>query len=159
MPEIDPFNPIHWEILGEPMRTPQRTAPKKGRHFGRAHLFLRGPVSWPWLLRAMKLPGKSLAVGLMLWLQRGFTGKPQIHFCISPPYKTGSLRACARSREKPLLSGRILTSRTGSERTARRAIGHLEDEGLIKVTRLPGRGLDITIIDVSTCKEKIGSEI
>ena len=37
--------------------------------------FLKGPVPWPWLMQAMALPGKALAVGLMLWLEHGMTGR------------------------------------------------------------------------------------
>src|SRR5579859_7437185 len=33
--------------------------------------FLRGPVPWGWLVRAARLPGKSLVVGLCLWRLSG----------------------------------------------------------------------------------------
>jgi hypothetical protein len=33
--------------------------------------FLRGPIPWKWLIRAGRLPGKALQVGLLLWQAAG----------------------------------------------------------------------------------------
>jgi hypothetical protein len=72
----------------------------------------------------MVLPGKALAVGLMLWLQRGLTGRRTVHFCLAGAAANG-----------------IPTT------TARRAIRHLERDGLVTITRKPGRGLAVTLLD------------
>ena len=74
----------------------------------------------------MRLPGKALAVGLMLWLQRGMSGRRTVLFCLA--------RAAADG---------IPTT------TARRAIRELERAGLVSIKRKPGRGLEVTILDAS----------
>src|SRR5262245_47653856 len=116
MPNADPFDPDRWQASGEP---PQAPAPDKRRRLPRPHhreRFLKGPVPWPWLKRAMALPGKALAVGLMLWLQHGITGRRTVLFCLA--------RAAGEG---------IPTT------TARRAIRGLEADRLISIHRLPGR--------------------
>ncbi len=74
---------------------------------------------------AMKLPGKALAVGLMLWLERGMKDRRTVLFCLN--------RAAADG---------IPTT------TARRAVRELERAGLVAIHRKPGRGLEVTILEV-----------
>lgn len=125
MPDADPFAPDRWEMAADPVQTPARTAKKKcPPRPRRADRFLKGPVPWPWLLRAMTLPGKALAVGLILWLQCGITGRRTVLFCLA--------RAAADG---------IPTT------TARRAIREPERAGLVTICRKPGRGLEVTILD------------
>jgi len=73
----------------------------------------------------MHLPGRALAVGLMLWLLRGITGRRTVQFCLA--------RATA--------NGIPAT-------TARRAIRALERAGLVAVVRRPGRGLEVTLLEI-----------
>ena len=124
MPEADPFDPDRWELP-----TGQTPGPAvKKQHRPRPHRegrFLKGPVPWPWLQRAMSLPGKALAVGLVLWLLRGMTRRRTVRFCLT--------RAAADG---------IPTT------TARRAVRELERAGLVSIRRKPGRGLDVTLLDV-----------
>jgi hypothetical protein len=122
MRNADTFDPDRWEMTSDPLPP---SAPKKRRPWSRrSGRFLKGPVPWHWLVRAMTLPGKALAVGLMLWLQRGLTGRRTVLFCLA--------RAAADG---------IPTT------TARRAIRELERVGLVAIRRKPGRGLDVTILD------------
>jgi hypothetical protein len=72
----------------------------------------------------MQLPGKALAIGLMLWKESGCARRTTVHFCLS--------RAVAE--------GVPIT-------TARRAIRALERAGLVAIERLPGRGLRVTLLD------------
>jgi hypothetical protein len=72
----------------------------------------------------MALPGKALAVGLMLWLRRGMTGRRTVTFCLT--------RAAADG---------VPTT------TARRAMRELEQAGLVAVARRPGRGLEVTLLN------------
>src|SRR5262245_1386166 len=109
MPDADPFNPDRWEMTADPGQAPE-PAPGTQRQLRRRDRFVKGPVSWRWLVRAMGLPGKALAVGLMLWLQRGLTGRRTVHFCLA--------RAAAEG---------IPTT------TARRAIRGLERAGLVEI--------------------------
>jgi hypothetical protein len=72
----------------------------------------------------MVLPGKALAIGLMLWLQHGLTGRLTVHFCLAHAAADG-----------------IPTT------TARRAMRQLERAGLVTISRKPGRGLEVTLLD------------
>src|SRR3954465_13057049 len=36
--------------------------------------FLKGPIPWDWLETASKLPGKALALGMLLWREAGMDG-------------------------------------------------------------------------------------
>jgi hypothetical protein len=71
----------------------------------------------------MHLPGKALAVALMLWQKRGMTSQPTVKFCLARAAKDG-----------------IPVS------TARRAIRELEAARLISVKRKPGQGLEVTLL-------------
>jgi hypothetical protein len=126
MPNADPFDPDRWQTGSDQVPTPE---PKPTRKFRprRADRFLKGPVPWSWLLRAMQLPGKALALGLMLWFQCGLTGRWTIHFCLP--------RAAAE--------GIPIT-------TARRAMRELERAGLVTIRRRPGRGLEVTLLETDT---------
>jgi hypothetical protein len=126
MENTDDFTPERWGIPSDltlPVRPREPIAPRTGR----SGKFLKGPVSWEWIRRAMRLPGKALAVGMMLWLEHGMTGRWTVHFCLA--------RAAAEG---------IPTT------TARRAIRVLERAGLVTILRKPGCGLEVTILTDST---------
>lgn len=82
--------------------------------------FLKGPVSWPWLQRAMALPGRAVHVGLHLWLMAG------------------------------VLNSKVVTinlSRLSVDRSAAsRGLVALEAAGLVAVQRRPGRKPLVTIL-------------
>jgi hypothetical protein len=124
MPD-DAFAPERWELTTEP--SPGSATTKRRPRLRQTERFLRGPVPWPWLRRAMRLPGKALAVGLILWLQGGITGRRTVTFCL----------ARAEANGIPVT-------------TARRAIRELERDGLVLIIRRPGHGLDVTLLDVTT---------
>lgn len=96
--------------------------PKPGalRRFAKGELFLRGPIPWAWLQRAMVLPGRALHVALSLWLQAG------------------------------ILNGALVTvnlSRLSVDRSAAsRGLAALEAAGLVSVRRRPGRKPLVTIL-------------
>src|SRR5262245_36290625 len=128
MTDVDPFDPDRWQTLAdESQATTPAAAPKKNRNrrFRRSGRFLKGSVPWAWLARALLLPGKALAVGLSLWLQRGMAGRATVLFC----------QTRAADEGIPIT-------------TARRAIRQLERAGLVTIRRKPGRGLEVTILDV-----------
>jgi len=123
MNNLDPFDPSRWQTTA-PFAVIERNGigpPATSRRI--QGKFLRGPISWDWLLSAMKLPGKAVHVGLMLWLEVGLQKSMTIHFCLSRAVRQGI----------PI-------------NTARRAVHALERAGLIVVKRLPGRGLDVTLL-------------
>jgi hypothetical protein len=131
MPDADAFDPERWELPDDaaPLARRRRAMANGGRRPGK---FLMGPIDWTWLCRAMHLPGKSLAVGLMLWREFGCMKDRTVHFCLA--------RAAAEG---------IPTT------TARRAIRELEGAGLVTIRRKPGRGLEVTILDAPP--QKVGA--
>ena len=86
--------------------------------------FVKGPVPLSWIYAAGALPGKALAVGLLLWHEAG----------------------CSQSRTVPL---RISKARNFGihHDTAKRAWKALEQAGLISVRHINGRCLEVTILD------------
>jgi hypothetical protein len=98
---------------------------RPSRRQAKAVRFLKGPVPWPWLQQAMALPGKALALGLMVWFKCGLAGRQAVRFSLTWTAAEGIPKS-----------------------TARRAIRALEQAGLVTVRPLPGRGLEVTIKDV-----------
>jgi hypothetical protein len=86
--------------------------------------FLKGPVPWPWLRRALTLPGKALHVAVLLWMEAG----------------------CRRSRTVRFrLAG---TAALGIHPdTAKRGLRALAAAGLVSIRHRPGRALDVTLLD------------
>ncbi len=87
--------------------------------------FLRGPVPWPWLEAAARLPGKApLAVSLCLWREAGRRHRRTVKVC----------------------STRLALG--VSEDVARRALRLLACAKLVQIDRRTGRGLEVTLLDV-----------
>ncbi len=93
---------------------------KKSRINGK---FLRGPISWDWLLQAGKLPGKALQVALFIQHYRGILKNDTV----------------------PLNLSKISREMAIDRSTASRALDHLEKAGLVQVQRLPGRKVLVTV--------------
>ena len=103
---------------------------KKGEHF------LKGPIPLNWLTAAARLPGKALHVAIALWFRAGLT----------------------RSGRVPLSN--LAVEPFGVERdTKRRALRHLEAEGLISVERPPNASPVVSLQEVpSGCENAPGSD-
>lgn len=82
--------------------------------------FLRGPIPWPWLVSAMKLPGCAVHVGLHLWVMAGITNTMTV----------------------PLNLSRLSVDRSA----ASRGLAALEGARLVSVARRPGRKPLVTIL-------------
>jgi hypothetical protein len=118
----DPFDPASLALPGgaAPPAPPKPASPPRHRP---GEWFLRGPVPWPWLEIAARLPGKALALALCLWREAGRR----------------------RRRTVPLS-----LTRAGlgvNEQAARRALRSLETAGLVEVLRRPGRGLEVSLLE------------
>jgi hypothetical protein len=118
-PDLDRFR---WPSSASPPTTPGGRSPR--HRLGES--FLKGPIPWAWIDRAGRLPGKALAVGLVLWFRAGIR-------------KDRTVRLC-QARVDSLGLG---------EGTTRRGIRELERAGLISVRRSPGRGLEVTLLDLA----------
>lgn len=106
---------------------PLRQAPAQvgQRARPRGDQFLKGPVPMPWLQRAMSLPGQALHVGIMLWFYAGMTRSRHVSISMSGFSKRGKTRF-----------------------SASRGLAALEQAGLIRVTRAPGRKPRVEILTV-----------
>ena len=88
--------------------------------------FLRGPIPWPWLLRAMPLPGRALAVALVLWREAGI--RKAMTFSLPQ----------ARLREASI-----------SRHAGRRGLKALEAASLLTIRRPAGRSLEVAILNAT----------
>ena len=118
----DPFDPARFRNPG-PWPPAARPAKALPRHRP-GEAFLKGPIPWAWLEAAAALPGRALAVGLVIWQEAG----------------------CRKNRTVTLTLARARRL-GGSENAARRAVRHLAGAGLVAVEHLPGRGLRVTVLD------------
>jgi len=106
------------EVLSEPSqqrRDVQRTT--------RERQFVRGPIPMAWLEQAARLPGKTLAVGLLLWFLRGMS-------------KGGVI----------VLTHSLLARFAIDRKASYRAVTALETAGLIRVMRNQGQCPRIEVI-------------
>jgi hypothetical protein len=121
---FDPFDPDNLRLNGTAFpATAKPPRPKKPPRHRSGEWFLRGPIPWHWLEIAARLPGKALAVSLILWREAGRCRQRTVKLCLA---------------------------RAGlgvSEYAARRALRQLEAAGLVSALRLPGRGVDVTLLD------------
>ena len=84
--------------------------------------FLRGPIDWPWLTAAARLPGSALHVALAIHFQNGFE-------------QTGKVK----------LSPSVWRELGLKRHTVYRAVDELEEAGLVTVVRKQGCSPTITI--------------
>lgn len=124
MPEaaFDPFDPRNLSLPPEELATVRIVKAPTSR-LRKEPFIMRVPLRWA--AQAARLPGQCLAAGLLLWFLAGRTRRTTVTFCQS------------RGRDMGL-----------SERTTRRALRQLETAGLVSIVRKPGRGLEVTILDV-----------
>jgi hypothetical protein len=124
MPRPDPFDPDRLRLpAADPacQLTRQRAEPPRHRP---GEPFLKGPIPWHWITRAAALPGKALAVGLLLWREAG----------------------CRKARTVPLSLAAAAALGVKPD-AARRGVRALAAAGLVSVSRPPGRCLDVTLLD------------
>ena len=122
----DPFDP---QQLSIPTNSKPATLSSRSRSGPRRKAdFLKGPIPWSWLSAAMRLPGKALAVGVLVW-------------------HLSALRRKRVVKWEPRIARPIGLCR----QTIHRGFAALEQAGLIRVERHTGRCPTITILD---CEEK-----
>lgn len=112
-------------------RASPRAAPKPRTR--RSRLFIKGPIDWPWIAAASRLPGKALHVALVLHFLAGMK--------------------CTTS---VALSGRRLEELGVARHSAYRALRQLENAGLVMVVRKRGRQPRVNIQDP---KQIVGSTL
>jgi hypothetical protein len=105
--------------------TQRLQARRKPPRHRRGEPFLKGPIPWQWLQRALTLPGKALHVALLLWKEAGCRGSRTVPFRL------------ARTAELGIHPD-----------TAKRGLRALAKAGLLSVQYHPGRALEITLLDM-----------
>jgi|SRR5262245_16479037 len=86
--------------------------------------FLKGPIPWPWLCRAARLPGRALHVALAVWYLAGVHRSASVHLSLS-----------CLARELGVLRD-----------SARRGLEELEQAGLVQVARHASRRSEVTLL-------------
>jgi hypothetical protein len=124
MSRTDPFELDGLRIAEHDLAALGSAAPKRTPRHRSGEPFLRGPVPWKWIQQAGALPGKALAVGLLLWLQAGCSKGRVVRFSMTRAAELG----CHPD-------------------TVRRGIHALESAGLVRVERPAGRCLLVTLLD------------
>ena len=100
-----------------------KTAGGRPPRHQRGEKFLKGPIPLSWLCRAARLPGKTLAVALIIWFRAGITSRREVKI------------------------GRTQTGLFGIGRKAvYRGLSALESAGLISIKRSVGKSPIITIL-------------
>jgi hypothetical protein len=86
--------------------------------------FLKGPIPWPWLRRALALPGKALHVALLLWKEAGCCRKRTVRFRLAGTAALGI-----------------------HPDTAKRGLRALATAGLVSIRHHPGQALEVTLLE------------
>ena len=103
-----------------------RSRPSKNPpHHRPGESFLKGPIPWAWIEKAGKLPGKALAIAMVLWKQVGCDNRRTVRFNLT--------QSCKRWRV--------------SIDTGRRGLKALVTAGLISVVHPDGKCLMVTVND------------
>jgi hypothetical protein len=90
--------------------------------------FLKGPIPWPWLMRAAQLPGQAFKVGVAIWHLAGLKKKHTVALSLTSLYEELAVHRDA----------------------ARRGLSALEAAGLVSVQRHAGRKPIVTILGADT---------
>ncbi len=104
----------------------KKIAPGKAGTLKGGRAFIKGPIDLEWMSTAAHLPGKAVNVALALCWLSGMN----------------------RSKEGLKLTNKIYESFNVSRPTASKALNSLEDAGLVKVEREPGRKNRVAILDL-----------
>src|SRR5262245_2916755 len=121
-----PDDPLDLSRFAIPLEVfPSPTSARKPPRHRKGQWFLRGPVPWDWVVVAQRLPGEALALGLCLWREVGRCRRRTVTLCLRRPGLPLGLQP------------------------ARRALRCLEAAGLVSVIRKPGKGLEVTLLDVT----------
>src|SRR5262249_31130693 len=105
------------------MTSPPKPTKRPPRHRP-GERFLKGPIPWSWLEKAIGLPGRALAVALILWREAGWRKNRTVRFSVRKHVSTGV-----------------------TIWSARRGLRSLESARLVSILRKQGHGLEVTLLD------------
>src|SRR5262249_50078111 len=105
-----------------------RSSKRPPRHRN-GEAFLKGPIPWPWLERACRLPGKALHVSLLLWKEAGCRNNRTVALCLTRLAALGMHVDTASRRVRALAAARR-----------------------VSIRRQPGKALEVTLLDAPADK-------
>jgi hypothetical protein len=108
----------------------QKRPPTKPPRRRRGEPFLKGPIPWRWLEAAMRLPGRALHVGVLLWKEAGCrkSRTVRLRLTVGPDYGI-------------------------HPDTLKRGLRALRQSALVTVRHRPGRALEVTLLDAPAPKD------
>ncbi len=118
---MDPLNP---KRLALPKSKAKQKVSTKPPHHKPGQRFLKGPIPWDWLDQAARQPGKALHVAIALWFLAG-----------------------VKRTRTVALSGSVLSGLSVKRHSGYRGLTALEQAGLVRVERHPGRNPIVTILE------------
>jgi hypothetical protein len=101
----------------------KRPSRKPPRH-RQGEAFLKGPIPWPWLRRALTLPGRALHVALLLWKEAGCRRNRTVRFRLAGAAELGI-----------------------HPDTTKRGLRALSTAGLVSIRHHPGQALEVTLLE------------
>jgi hypothetical protein len=107
-------------VAHAPASMPARVSRSRPRAPGR---FLRGPILWAWLARAMPLPGKAMQVAIQIWHDVELAKSNEVSISMTGMAKVGISRFAAS-----------------------RGLAALEKSGLVSVVRHAGRKPQVVLV-------------
>jgi hypothetical protein len=124
----DPFDPDTLRTAFEQWQATRPKQPVTPPQWSPRHKpgqrFLRGSVSWDWLVHAGRLPGRALHVGLLLWRSSSCQKSPVVNFRLGWGAELGLDRWATR-----------------------RGLRSLEAAGLVAVQNRVGRDLLVELLE------------
>jgi hypothetical protein len=113
---------------GEPLRSSRLIETEAHKRLARRKRFIAGPFSWSQFCTASRLPGKALSVWELAQHRKRVTGLSAV-----------------------TLPNEMLEEAGINEDAKSRALKLLEQAGLIKVARSPGRSPRIALVELEAC--------
>jgi hypothetical protein len=123
--QADPFDVKSLQLPQADMAVLQGRTPVRPPRHRRGEKFIKGPIPWAWMECAFGLRSKALQVALLLWFEVGCRSSRTVRICLSGRLPKGLNR-----------------------QSARRGLRALAEAGLITIVYPPGRGLEVTLLDV-----------
>ncbi len=124
MPPTDPFDPDALRGPAVDLDAIRKVLPKRPPRHRPGEAFLKGPIPWPWLNRALALPGKALHVAVLLWKEAGCRRSRTVRFRLAGTVEYGF-----------------------HPDTAKRGLRVLAKAGLVSIRWHPGQALEVTLLE------------
>ena len=85
-----------------PAMIPPIACPKRPPRHRKGERFIMGPIPWAWIEKASQLPGKALALSMVLWQEAGRRKCRTLKLCLSHAGRAGD-KGTSGAPSDPLL--------------------------------------------------------